>query len=163
MISGGAKVNIIGSAGLGLAGSATPASVLAPRYPAHAPTAGPRKQDQPPKTVADTDRKSLAVISEELSREPSTTIPAPLVQICDFGALGIKRVQPALLEGTVMALGVGATQERSNEAAREGTSPPQTTVNFTLCFDTARIDIGVAARWLFEFRQRLEDPLEMLL
>ena len=119
--------------------------------------------NQPPKTVADTDRKSLAVISEELSREPATTIPAPLVQICDFSALGIKRVQPALIEGTVMALGVGATRERSNEAAYEAASPLQTTVNFTLCVDTARIDIGVAARWLFEFRQRLEDPLEMLL
>ena len=117
--------------------------------------------------VEGANRKSLAVITEEIescSAAPEAAGAASGFLLLDVSALGIERVQPALTNSGVACLGVGASTARvvaDDEAA--GGARLVSKISCCLAVDCRAVETRVAARWLQNFRTRLEEPLEMLL
>jgi len=111
---------------------------------------------QAPRLLRGAERKSLAVLAHELRDESNETGEEPALEIFDFQALGIHRVQTSTPEGPALSLGMGAART---------TDPggPLVYTTFTLSVDTRKTDLAVAARWFAEFCRRIENPLEMLL
>ncbi len=117
--------------------------------------------------VEGANRKSLAAIAEEIeSRSPAseTTGDASGFLLFDASALGIERVHPAPTNSGVACLGVGAATTRvvaDDQAAGGVRRVPAITCS--LAIESRAVTMRAAARWLQNFRTRLEDPLEMLL
>lgn len=122
--------------------------------------------------IHEANRKSLATISEIMesgppnSAEPSDPSAAHPTEfrILDLGALGVERVQPDLEPPAVGSLGVGAPASRLivDDASPSG-SRLISVISCCLVIQAQAVTAYAAARWLQNFRRRVEDPLEMLL
>jgi len=135
-----------------------------------------RRQDRV--LLRDADRKSLAVLREELGAdtaesperaEPRTgptsaaTITAGVaaISILDVGNEDVDSIQPFAAPPGVCVLGTGALTERPVD--ENGELAVGLVLSCTLAVDARAIDAESAARLLSAFRHRIEDPLEMIL
>ncbi|MFP8873780.1 MAG: biotin/lipoyl-containing protein [Myxococcota bacterium] len=122
--------------------------------------------------VEGANRKSLSTIADEIESGPGTpgadpegsTSLASAFMVLDVRALGIERVQPALADPGVACLGIGAPtpQVVADDDAPSGARFVPT-IHCSLAVDSRAVETRAAARWLQNFRTRLEDPLELLL
>lgn len=120
--------------------------------------------------VEGAQRKSLAVISQALESGTGDTRPegpattAGDFRMIDLGCLEIERVQAPLEAPSVACLALGAPAPRlipDDGPGGGGRFVPF--VHCSLTVDTRAVSVHAAARWLQNFRRRVEDPLEMLL
>ena len=120
--------------------------------------------------VREADRKELAVLSAELRDLAERARGGKLlpreyrggsVTVSNLGMYGVESVYPILNPPQSCILGIGAGTERA--VARDGALAVATVMTCTLAADHRALDGAVGASFLGAFKERIEDPLEMLL
>lgn len=120
--------------------------------------------------VRDADRKGLTVLAEEVkslanqAREGSLRpeqYQGGTFTISNLGMYGIESVLPILNPPQACILGVGAAEEQP--VVRDGKITIGRVAAFTLAADHRAVDGAVGSQLLAALRNRLEDPLGMLL
>ncbi|MCP4906616.1 MAG: 2-oxo acid dehydrogenase subunit E2 [bacterium] len=120
--------------------------------------------------VRDADRKGLAVLAEEvkslaLQAREGSLMPdqyqGGTFTISNLGMYGIDTVYPILNPPQACILGVGAAEEQP--VVRDGEIGVGRVASLTLAADHRVVDGAVGARLLSSLRDRLEDPMGMML
>ena len=120
--------------------------------------------------VRDADRKELSVLSAEIRDLASRAREGRLrpdeyrggtFTVSNLGMYGIESVYPILNPPQAAILGVGAGEQRP--VVHDGRVEIATVMTCTLSADHRALDGAVGARLLGAVKQRIEDPLEMLL
>jgi pyruvate dehydrogenase E2 component (dihydrolipoamide acetyltransferase) len=120
--------------------------------------------------VHDADRKGLATLSAEVKALAGSAREGKLrpeqyqggtFTISNLGMYGIETVYPILNPPQACILGVGAAEEEP--VVRNGKIEIGRIAAFTLAADHRAVDGSVGARLLASLRERLEDPLSMML
>jgi pyruvate dehydrogenase E2 component (dihydrolipoamide acetyltransferase) len=120
--------------------------------------------------VHDADRKGLATLAAEVKALAGSAREGKLrpeqyqggtFTISNLGMYGIETVYPILNPPQACILGVGAAEEEP--VVRNGKIEIGRVAAFTLAADHRAVDGSVGARLLASLRERLEDPLSMML
>jgi pyruvate dehydrogenase E2 component (dihydrolipoamide acetyltransferase) len=120
--------------------------------------------------VHDADRKGLATLAAEVKALAGSAREGKLrpeqyqggtFTISNLGMYGIETVYPILNPPQACILGVGAAEEEP--VVRNGKIEIGRIAAFTLAADHRAVDGSVGARLLASLRERLEDPLSMML
>jgi pyruvate dehydrogenase E2 component (dihydrolipoamide acetyltransferase) len=120
--------------------------------------------------VHDADRKGLATLAAEVKALAGSAREGKLrpeqyqggtFTISNLGMYGIETVYPILNPPQACILGVGAAEEEP--VVRDGKIEIGRIAAFTLAADHRAVDGSVGARLLASLRERLEDPLSMML
>ena len=120
--------------------------------------------------VRDADRKGLVALAEEVKMLAQKAREGGLrpdeyqggtFTISNLGMYGIETVYPILNSPQACILGVGAAQEQP--VVREGQIEVGRVAALTLAADHRAVDGAVGAQLLAALRERLEDPLGMML
>lgn len=120
--------------------------------------------------IRDADRKGLVALANEMKALAARAREGKLapaeyrggsLTISNLGMYGIETVYPILNPPQACILGVGAALEEP--VVRDGEVVVGRIAALTLAADHRAIDGAVGARWLAALRDRLEDPLGMVL
>ncbi len=120
--------------------------------------------------IREADRKELAALSVEIRDLAERARSGKLLPreyrggsltVSNLGMYGVESVYPILNPPQSCILGIGAGTERA--VVHEGALAIATTMTCTLSADHRALDGAVGASLLAAFKQRIEDPLEMLL
>ena len=114
--------------------------------------------------VRDADRMGLAELAEQIAASGSPLAAgatAAALSLVDVGDTDVESIQLSVGPPSVCVLGIGAPVE--SPVAVDGQLGVALVLRCTLAADSRALTPASAARLLAAFKQRIEDPLEMIL